>query len=201
MYLKILLYSSILTKLIGFLNIYFNKQKTENFKILGNKVLLLPLVRYTNSSIFLLIIWIYHKLIYKNVSSGLTCLVWCILSNVSLGYWLVVKDKNLKYNNYLEKISDFMHHGGLLLLFSPYILKHSFKITEIKIPLIFSIFWLLFVIFPWYYITDDPIYPFLNKKNSNLFKIKMLSLMLLINIFTGTIGSTLSNNFKIIYKN
>ena len=159
MYLKLLLCSSILTKLIGFLNIYLNKHKTQNFKILGNKVFLLPLVRYTNSSIFLLIIWIYNKLIYKNVSSGLTCLVWCILSNVSLGYWLVVKDKNLKYNNYLEKISDFI---GIMEVyyyyFHLYILKHSFKIIDIKI--IFSIVWLLFVIFPWYYITDDPIYPF-----------------------------------------
>ena len=40
------------------------------------------------------------------------------------------------------------------------------------------------------------LYILLNKKNPNSFKIKMLSLMLLINIFTGTIGSIISNNFK-----
>ena len=203
MYVNFLLFFCFITKFLGFLNIYLIKDKHPKFKLLKNKVLYLPLVRYTNSSIFLLIFWTFYKLYNKDTSSPyFTSLVWCILSNVTIGYWLLIKnsESNIpKYNILMDNISNFMHHGGLLLLFSPSILYNPFPIHSIYLSILFSLGWLLFIILPWYNYTGDSVYLFLDKKSSLLKKINLFLIMLLINIFTGTLGRLVSNRFKIIY--
>tara|TARA_Y100000739_G_scaffold225899_1_gene232522 strand:- start:57 stop:632 length:576 start_codon:yes stop_codon:yes gene_type:complete len=191
-----------MTKLAGFINIYLIKEKHPKFKLLQNKILYLPLVTYTNSSIFLLIFWTLYKIYYKNTSPYFTSLVWCILSNVTVGYWLLIKntDNNVpKYSILMNNISNFMHHGGLLLLFSPSILYNPFPISSIYLPISFSLGWLLFIILPWYYYTGDSVYSFLDKDIPLFIKINLFIIMLFINIFTGILGSLISNRFKIIY--
>ncbi len=202
MYLNILLFFCVITKLAGFLNIYLIKEKHPKFKLLKNKVLYLPLITYTNSSIYLLILWIFCKIYLKTVLSTFTCLVWCILCNVTIGYWLLIKhsDNNMpKYNVIFYNISNFMHHGGLLLLFSPSILYNPFSICSIYLSIIFSLGWLLFIILPWYYFTGDSVYTFLDKNIEIYIKMNCFLIMLFINIFTGILGSFISNRFKIIY--
>ena len=201
MYIYILLFFSIITKILGFLNVYLIKAHHPKFKLLKNKILCLPFIHYTTSSIYVLLFWIYNKIYYENVSSNLTSLVWCLLSTVTIGYWSLIKNDNSipKYNIFMSDFSNFMHHGGILLLFSPYIIYHPFSISSVYLSILFSLGWLLFVILPWYYLTDDSVYSFLDKNNMIFKKIIIFVIMLFINIFNCILGSLLLNKFKIIY--
>ena len=192
----ILLILSILSRLNSFIYIYIFKEKHTKYKLLGNYTVMIPFVRYTDASIFMSIIWCIYKIYYNYVPSYLTCITWCILSNVSIGYWLLrnnIDNTEYIWNKYHDILSNIISHGGLWFIFLLDLHNNPFYIYDICYPIIFSLMWLFFIIVPWYMFTNDSVYPFLNTNIPIKKKLSIFSVILGINIITGLIGSFISN--------
>ena len=91
------------------------------------------------------------------------------------------------------KFTEFMTHGGIPILMVFDLYRYPYTIANIIYPITFSIMWLTLVILPWYYITGDPVYPFLHKDVPLYFKLSIISNILLINLISGYIGYFISN--------
>lgn len=123
-----------------------------------------------------------YNIIFNNLN--LTTIV--ILTTTTIGYWLVVYP-NLTINQKNDKfgiISDILGHGPPLILF---LLDNTFKIETINkiiYPLISSYFWFIFIWFPWYIITKDPLYNSLSNKLSLLTRCKTILNINIINILS-----------------
>ena len=66
--------------------------------------------------------------------------------------------------------------------------NYFYTINDIKYPIILSLIWLIFIMESYYYITGEPVYPFLDKKVDIFKKIKIIFFLLLNSILWGFIG-------------
>ena len=191
-------YISLLARLYSFLYSYFyhNLIYPEHKKI-KHLNLLVPFTRYTDLSQFLSIIWsssTYILNIYP--SSLLTCTTWSILCNVSIGYWLFKGDiinKDIDSDKLYYKLFEYIAHGVIPFIMLFDLVNYPFYFYDIIYPILLSLFWLIGVMYPWYMITNKPVYPFLHKNVSIMIKLKIIGFILLNTFLSGLIGSYISN--------
>ena len=185
-------YSSLLAKCYSifyvnkFKNIY--KEKNQNY------YLLIPFTRYTDLSQILALIWSSSIYIFKKKpSNALTCATWVVLCNTTIGYWLFKKELESQHlpdsDKLYYKIFNFIAHGGINILMYLRPSKYRYAFSDIIYPLISSLFWLLFVM-QYYYITGDPVYPFLDKNVKIIKKIKIILLLLTNSIIFCSMGAS-----------
>ena len=186
---------TIFLKIYSFYYYIFFRNFLDKYKLLGNYIFFVPFTRYTDLSMFLSLIWSYNSY-YYTVCPVLTCSTWCIQCNASIAYWVLKKNivsKEINSDTFLYKFSEFMCHGGILLLMIFDLNKYKFEFINVTYPIYLSIIWLFFIILPWYYFTGDSVYPFLDKKESLISKFLIFFNILIINITSAYVGFYLSN--------
>ena len=188
----LIFYFTILTRVFSFFCI--NKIK-KTFKQKKRKLyLLIPFTRYTDLSQILSLIWSCSIYIFKTEpSNALTATTWVVLCNTSIGYWLFKKElesnQSPDSDKLYYKICDFITHGGLNILIYFRDSNYFYTINDIIYPIILSLLWLVFIMEPFYYITGEPVYPFLDKKVDIFKKISIIFFLLLNSIVCGFIGA------------
>ena len=185
----------IFLRLYSFYYYFIFRKDLPNYSILGNLCILIPFTRYTDSSLFLSLFWSYNSLSTGNIPE-LTCTTWCILCNVSLGSWIFKKKLTTHEPNcdtIIYKLTEFLTHGAIPIIMLFDLPNYSFELIHLIYPIIFSFCWLTFIIMPWYYITGDSVYPFLQKDVPLYFKISIMSNIMLINLISGYIGFLICN--------
>ena len=162
-------------------NLIDNNVIIDNFKIRCFKTFF----TYTN---FGFICFFIVEVLKKNnfIINNLNITTVVILITTTIGYWLEVYPNLTKEekNNKRNLISDILGHGPPLLLF---LLSNTFKINNIKdfiYPFISSYFWFLFIWFPWFKLTKDPLYNSLSEKLPLIKKCKSILKINIINFLS-----------------
>ena len=170
----------------------------ECYKNLGIFLPFTTLITFTSFGNYIFLYSILYESYKKiNIPSYLFCSIWVVLILSNILYYVIVfpeKIKNLNQKYMSEPIIlKILDHGPLLILFILKFLKKEknnicFHKNNLIYPLYFGIFWLFFIWFPWYRITNDSVYNILSNKNSLKFRIKLIFIILLASIptyFTG----------------
>ena len=191
MIIQLIFFSTLFARCFSFF--YINKIKNTLNKKKRSVYLLIPFTRYTDLSQILSLIWSGTIIILKTEpSNAFTSTTWVVLCNTTIGYWLFKKelesdelpDKNKLY----YKIGNFLGHGGIniLMYFRP--TNYTYYFSDIIYPLILSFFWLIFVMQIFYYISGEPVYPFLDQTVEITKKVKIILLLFINSLIMGFIG-------------
>lgn len=191
MIIQLIFLSTLLVRCFSFF--YINKIKNTFNKKKRRIYLLIPFTRYTDLSHMLSLIWSGTIIFFKiEPSSAFTVTTWVVLCNTTIGYWIFKKElesNELPDNNKLYyKVCNFIGHGGIniLMYFRP--TNYTYNFSDIIYPLVLSFFWLIFVMQIFYYISGEPVYPFLDKKVEITFKIKIILILCINSLIMGFIG-------------
>jgi len=154
---------------------------------------------YTNSGLMLSLISKLF-LIFNYKFTIIDLIAATTLLSTTLGYWFVVypnmckKEREDKFNIIL----DIMGHGPPFILFYINCNTNFTHFTYVLYPIYFNIFWFLLIWFPWYYVTNIPLYNSLSKKISLIKKTKTIIKILMANIVSYTILYIL-HHFTVAY--
>ena len=161
-------------------------------------------VRYTDTSVYLTMLWSLYCLLYDTPPSEFTCLTWCLSCNVTIGYWLMrdrIIAKEIDTETVAYKMTNYTSHGLLPVLILIILPNYPYTMTHIYYPITFSFFWLLCVIYPWYWITGHALYSFVKKEIHIINKIFVITTILIINVFACYIGYIYSDLIRFIQTN
>ena len=191
MFEKLIFFIGILSRIDTYIYSYQNREQHNKHKNLKYSYLFIPTTRYTDLSIILSILLAGYIILFNEISNILTCCTWCISCNASIGYWIFRGDivlNDINKNTLRYNVFQIIAHGAIPSIMVLDINNLKYNLYDIIYPLLLSILWLIFIIIPWYIITNNPTYPFLHKDVPLRKKLSICGFMFLNIIFVGFIG-------------
>ena len=148
----------------------FNDEQNKDIK---NYLPIRSLISYTACATHLTFYTCMYSLYNScNPESYILCATWINLFSTTFAYYIYVYPYTLNNDYPFNFLNEILGHGPLLLLFSirSIYIENYFNLVNFFYSICFAYAWFFLIWGPWYYITNDVIYPvFFKKKLKEIF--------------------------------
>lgn len=102
-----------------------------------------------------------------NPEDNILCITWLNLFSTTIAYYIYVFPDTYKEGYPFNILNEILGHGPLLILFSikSFYINSYFNLINYFYAIGFAYSWFVLIWAPWYYLTNDVIYPVFFRKN------------------------------------
>ena len=137
------------------------RHQLSNYEKVKDYFIIQRFVTYTSVGNNLAILCSFYSLLFNTQPDKcFFILTWNTLFSVTFGYWILIFPKSFNNNEPQNYLSEFLSHGPGLFFYS-LLAKYyqiDFDFEYVIYPILLGYFYLFFIWYPWYKITDDTIY-------------------------------------------
>lgn len=134
------------------------------------------LISYTAFGTYLAFLTsLYTEIIGVNPSDYFLCMTWINLFTTTIAYYVFIFPDVINEGSPFGFTNELLGHGPLLLLnvIRTFYVGKFFSFYNLLYSIGFAYTWFIFIWGPWFYYTNDSIYPILNKCDNFLSKFRV----------------------------